>query len=70
MSLRCEEINTNRRLPDSPGFYNMTAEVIPRAMGRVYFDGKKFCYLKADCCWGDILEHNIARYWIEQNGQI
>lgn len=59
-----EEVDVSESKPEYRGWFNMTAECLPRAMGRCWFDGKKFHFSTAECSFTDLLNDGAKVYWL------
>lgn len=66
--MKFEEVDIAVEKPEYRGWFNMTAECLPRAMGRVWFDGKRFDFKTADLDFSRLLEDGDKVYWLRGAG--
>ena len=59
-----EEVDLVVEKPEYSGWFNITAECLPRAMGRCWYDGKRFNFRTAECSFDDLLNDGTKIYWL------
>jgi hypothetical protein len=64
MTMKFEEVDITVTKPACCGWFNMTAGCLPRAMGRVWFNGKDFEFQDAQFNFSDLLNQGAKIYWL------
>lgn len=62
--MQFEEVDITIDKPEYKGWFNMTAECLPRAMGRCFFNGERFDFKTADLDFSRLLEDRDKIYWL------
>ena len=61
--MKFEEVDIAVEKPEYRGWFNMTADCLPRAMGRVWFDGERFHLVKSSARFSEFPE-GAKIYWL------
>lgn len=59
--MKFEEVDIAAEKPEYPGWFNITADVLPRACGRSFFNGKRF---DLSLFGNELFTRKMKIYWL------